>query len=157
MGLRDVFEDFVDELSLFHKWDDFFLGKLILTKGSGVQLEYAYFFNDKIYLGKYEIHENPEWVEGTEQKIMSMLLDPEIIIKEIKGTEEMIENVLCWRKDGFLLQGLDGIYDFKKKNKAVWESAFTGEREKCRDFRLGEMMHSYFSKLNGWEFIKTEE
>jgi hypothetical protein len=25
MGLRDVFEDFVDELSLFHKWDDFIL------------------------------------------------------------------------------------------------------------------------------------
>lgn len=151
MSLEQFFFSINEELSLSSKWNRFFKGKIVLSLYSELLIEYAYFFNGKIYLGKVEHINQPEWKSGTKQKILSMLLEPDVIIRKIKKTDKIIEDIV---QENLTLTGMDGKYNFTSKNEAVWTSNFTGEEQVLTDFELGEMMMSYFTGLHDWELKK---
>ncbi len=145
------------KMKLASVWKRFFEGKRVLTLYDEMLAEYAYFFNGKIYLGRFEHPGEVEWKEGGKQKVLSMLLEPDVIIHKIEGTDKMIEEVLHYRESDGILSGMDGEYNFQTKTKAIWTSQFTGEDEVLEDFKLGEMMLSYFTELHDWKMVDLEK
>lgn len=151
MSSEQYFSFLLEDKELVSNWERFFKGKMVLTLQADMVFQYAYFFDKKIYLGNCEA-DQVEWKEGSKQKVLSMLLDPDVNIKKIKKTDRLIQDIV-----DKTLTGMDGEYKFETKTKAVWTSEFTGEDQVLEDFELGEIMMSYFTGLHDWVLEKKLE